>query len=385
MISILECNDNIDDIAKTHNDFIVKSISPIVDFYLEVYNIKNSLTNYSRNNTIIENIKKIPGIHGNTKRSLLSILFTKKKEIEKLNDSWKIKRTNLLSIQARNVNQILASLTFLSNNLNEIVSLNLNEIYSLNSALYNTYRVNLNPINFLLEKIFNYDWFISLNLDEDWNSYKLTEALGIKVCPYCNRQRTFTVKNNTDKITKPELDHFLPKKQHPLLALSFYNLIPSCTVCNRDLKGEIPFSYDTHLSPYEENKKHELIKYDYLPMSYGGAAGLSEDIKIQIKYLEGVSSNLKRKIEGNISVFKYEDISDNLTDIVQEIIYKRYISGDDYIKILKKTFPKANLTYEEAYRIAYGNYYNEKDFAKRPLSKMTKDIAYHIDSLKEFI
>lgn len=35
-----------------------------------------------------------------------------------------------------------------------------------------------------------------------------------------------------------DLDHFLPKSKCPLVALSLYNLVPSCSVCNEKLKGK---------------------------------------------------------------------------------------------------------------------------------------------------
>lgn len=34
-----------------------------------------------------------------------------------------------------------------------------------------------------------------------------------------------------------DLDHFLPKSECPLLGLSLYNFVPSCSVCNEKLKG----------------------------------------------------------------------------------------------------------------------------------------------------
>lgn len=34
-----------------------------------------------------------------------------------------------------------------------------------------------------------------------------------------------------------DLDHFLPKSVCPLIGLSFYNFVPSCSVCNEKLKG----------------------------------------------------------------------------------------------------------------------------------------------------
>ncbi|WP_411377680.1 hypothetical protein ACLHWR_05170 [Flavobacterium psychrophilum] len=93
---------------------------------------------------------------------------------------------------------------------------------------------------------------------------------------------------------------------------------------------------------------------------------------------------MKAKIDGNTKVFELNKIINEHKDIVQEIIKKRHISNDNYIDTLQKTFPEAKLTLEEAYRLAYGNFYGEKDFNKRPLAKLTKDIAVSIGSLKKY-
>ena len=41
---------------------------------------------------------------------------------------------------------------------------------------------------------------------------------------------------------RPQFDHWFPKKKYPLLAISFYNLIPCCTYCNSSVKGDIEFA-----------------------------------------------------------------------------------------------------------------------------------------------
>ena len=50
------------------------------------------------------------------------------------------------------------------------------------------------------------------------------------------------------------------------------------------------------------------------------------------------------------------------------------IAEDDYLKSVCSQFPDLFRDVEEAYRILYGNYYEEADFPKRPLSKFTRDI-----------
>lgn len=384
MISIQECNDNLDDIAKKHIDFIFDSINPIIDFYIEVYRIKSELKIGTHKSTINKQIDSIENVHGNGKISLLSKLFIDKKNIKKLEDSWRLKDDSKLLDEAKSTDAIIIALNLLKTDLRNILSINLNKIYAFSNIEYQHYRRNLSPLGFIYKSIFNYDWFISLDESSDWSAYHLTEALGVNVCPYCNRQRTFTVIKGKQKVTRPELDHFLPKHIHPILSLNFYNLVPSCTVCNRDLKGKIGFDYNTHLSPYEENENHEFLKFDYTPNTYEGAVGMNDEITISVKPSEDLSDELLTKVNGNISVFKYDDMSFHLRDMAQEIILKRHISNDEYIKILKTTFPDANLTFNEAYKIAYGNYFDEKDFSKRPLSKLTKDIAINLGALKKF-
>jgi len=58
----------------------------------------------------------------------------------------------------------------------------------------------------------------------------LAKNIGMKTCPYCNRQHTFTIYRG--KEIRPQFDHFYPKSKYPFFALSFYNLVPICPTCN---------------------------------------------------------------------------------------------------------------------------------------------------------
>ena len=86
---------------------------------------------------------------------------------------------------------------------------------------------------------------------DTWGAYALAQDLKVKVCPYCNRQYTFTVnKKKNLGGTRPEFDHFFDKARYPYLSLSFYNLIPSCHICNSNLKGTKEFSLVKNIHPY---------------------------------------------------------------------------------------------------------------------------------------
>lgn len=78
----------------------------------------------------------------------------------------------------------------------------------------------------------------------------LADSLQVTVCPYCNRHYTFTV-DSTWKI-RPQFDHFYPKSAYPYLALSFYNLIPCCPVCNH-IKREKRIEQNPYISGFNND------------------------------------------------------------------------------------------------------------------------------------
>lgn len=102
-------------------------------------------------------------------------------------------------------------------------------------------------------KVFDYDGFCNAR-SPDWCAYTLCQASSYSICPYCNQAFAFTVVG-TAKSFRPTLDHFFPKAEYPYLALSLYNLVPSCYVCNSSLKRDINFFDEEHLHPLEDDEE----------------------------------------------------------------------------------------------------------------------------------
>lgn len=142
-----------------------------------------------------------------------------------------------------------------------------------------------------LQEIFNYNTLISGNKD---NSYKIAEIKGRNTCTYCNRQYTITLKEDGEFITRPQFDHWFPKSVFPLLALSFYNLIPSCSICNSSAKGDQIFSFKKLIHPYKRSSPETDFRFSYLPDGEGGW-------KIDLYNLKGVEKD-------TFEVFKLRDI-----------------------------------------------------------------------------
>ena len=85
----------------------------------------------------------------------------------------------------------------------------------------------------------------------------IQEHLKVKTCPYCNAQY---LESRTDHrsgrlYTGMQLDHYLPKSQYGLLAMSLYNLIPSCSFCNHT-RGDQLLTVSMHHPGYRENDLH---------------------------------------------------------------------------------------------------------------------------------
>ncbi|MEM5682767.1 hypothetical protein AAHB64_01575 [Bacillus toyonensis] len=110
--------------------------------------------------------------------------------------------------------------------------------------------------------------------------------LGIKSCPYCNRQYITPMYSENGKV-RADLDHFYNKAKYPYFSISIFNLVPSCKFCNSSLKGTEDFEYNTNLSPYEDGFGDRL-KFSFEVKSYEDFLGDSK-IRIYLQEKIGVS------------------------------------------------------------------------------------------------
>ncbi len=185
------------------------------------------------------------------------------------------------------------------------------------------------PFKTIFEKIFNYEDFKNDGIN-NWNAYDLTNSINLKVCPYCNRLFTYTVRDrNNGALTRPELDHYLPKSKYPYFSLSFFNLIPCCNICN-SIKRDNEFSSLSIFHPYLENDTgEEDIHFEF---RYDENSETVEEIKEQLI----ISINPKPAHDGNIETFldKLETIYQEHKDISAISIWKKKIYTDEYIEFL---------------------------------------------------
>ncbi len=131
----------------------------------------------------------------------------------------------------------------------------------------------------------------------------LFESTQSITCPYCNMVEIKQTATDTNKIyNNYDLDHYYPKWKYPYLAISLYNLIPSCIECNRTYKRGKEFDSATHLNPHRDNFDDECKFYpifgEDLTVILNDINNLvstySRDKKKAIDYFE---TNISKKID----------------------------------------------------------------------------------------
>jgi len=235
-----------------------------------------------------------------------------------------------------------------------------------------------------LNQIFNYETFSSNgftkkktkqdNKDYVYSGNSLVKSLNISTCPYCNRNTIYSIDNGTKRTS--ELDHFYPKSKYPFFALSFYNLIPSCKVCNKIKRDNDDKEY---INPYDDRfDMNKNMKFG-LKITSSNFYHSSEGFDLEYKYSKSISKNEKNRIENNLTDFELKDLYQNHKDIILELIQKDVIYNDSYIDELYKSYEGTLFrNREDLERLISGGFIQDDEINKRPLSKLIKDITQEL-------
>ena len=226
----------------------------------------------------------------------------------------------------------------------------------------------LDPLAEEIHRSFSYPNFRARTI---YNAYHLANELNVNVCPYCNRQYTFTVSAENIDITRPQFDHFFSNTDFPLLALSFYNLIPSCYICNATLKGDTLFCLETHFHPYLGGFSKDF-KFIFQGLSPAAFEGLNEDYEVE--FLIDNTSVHRDRIGANADLFRLKEIYGHHKDQIREVVRRYHISGGRYLDRLAEMFELDRNDQEELYLLAFGNYHHVDKHELRPLARFVNDI-----------
>lgn len=193
------------------------------------------------------------------------------------------------------------------------------------------------------------------------------ENIEVHTCYYCNIDFINKFKKGKETKNAFTLDHVLEKADYPYLALSLYNLVPSCYVCNSKVKdSKIHFD---DFSPTNNNFDfNERVKFKSFITNVD--LQIKNESDLLIKLIESYSNKYDKYIES----LNLNDRYDYHKYKVIEMIQKRQDYPDSRIKELAKLTQK---TEEEVKQDLFGIYLDD-DFHKRPLSKLIKDISEEI-------
>ncbi len=188
----------------------------------------------------------------------------------------------------------------------------------------------------------------------------------VHTCYFCNIEFINTFMTKDEKIKNGfTLDHYIDKGKYPYLALSLYNLIPSCYTCNSKVKRvrsvETLSPASTH---FDFNNK---VKFKTFMQNRNLQIDCEEDFDLLLK--EDFSDIYKQyidvfELDGRYKYHKYKVI---------EMISRRKEYPDSRIKELALLTQK---TEEEVKQDLFGEYlFEDEDLHKRPLSKLVRDIS----------
>lgn len=282
-----------------------------------------------------ERIIKDNGLKKTKKRSAIILLKNEKDFINFLNNEDTIKK--LLKADVYNLRNIITVFETKFPNLR-------NTSNSLNRIFYNVFISNIYENN------------------KRFDGLKFVQSIDLNTCPYCNRAYIYAIKRNGT--IRPEIDHFYPKALYPYLGLSFYNLIPSCSVCNgTTAKGNKDSFKDNLKNPYEIKKDDFKFKLD-----------ITSPSKFDI--------TLDKKIDSNNDYFKLEEFYEYHDDIAHELYIKfKQENTKEHFSSLKKSLSGIGFDEDEIHRFLTCGYLKDEDLHKRPLSKLIKDISEELGIL----
>ncbi len=202
----------------------------------------------------------------------------------------------------------------------------------------------------------------------------LAKKINVKTCPYCNMHYTlyanekvkYKQKSKTLGLTRFQFDHFYDKLHYPMLSMSFYNLIPTCAVCNQGKSAKaLSLSYHPYYSDI-----HKLFHFEVAePLEPYTAARVKDEVEIALVPEPGVD---KDKFEEYIGTFHLKSLYGRHGDVVQEAYDKAY-EMPYYLNPTNFDF-LSNKDTDYLEQLWMGNYTKPEEIEKRPMAKFMQDI-----------
>lgn len=261
-------------------------------------------------------------------------------------------------------------------NLQDLITAQSDELFKLIEKIeQNIKKINnstkINVLKNTLKDIFKYDGKFQPIIASYFELY-----LNPRTCYYCNIDyiNVYEQQQNNRKEFKNKftLDHFIDKAEYPYLALSLFNLVPSCYVCNSKIKKSIKFYNDVklintnpYLGKFDFNNK---VKFKlFLDKSCKNLHIKSKD-DIDVPLKENYSNQYDKYIE----VFKLNERYKAHNDIVFAMIQKAELYPESRLKELQNL---TGIPFQQIKKDIFNLIDENDDLSKKPFSKLIKDIS----------
>lgn len=258
-------------------------------------------------------------------------------------------------------------------------------------------------------------------------AYWLMDQLDVRVCPYCNRMYTTHISRcgRDGGIIRADFDHFYPRSRYPYLSLCLFNLIPSCSYCNK-LKSDHAESYipdsslrdeDNNIEksrsiiyPYDEsfdepdssfyfqiipNRPSDIIMTgrsdEFTVKLQCRAPNLPEEMRDVLIKTEGIDNfdflqafpsvraHLERATESK-KLFQLEKLYDKQKKEIMRLIQLRYVYNQCSIKmILKPLMEESTMDDLSINSMLYCAFLGIDEWAESPLNKLKHDILNQLE------
>lgn len=267
------------------------------------------------------------------------------------------------------------------------------------------------------KKLFRYSQLSRINKSNPEKiSYWLQRQLQVPVCPFCNRIYTTTLFRES---VRPAFDHFFPRSEYPYLAVSLFNLIPICDICNKaksDRIDSIIYPYDESFDESFESNLPVHAAFRVIPngdQPWNVFRGQSEAFTIQFQPTNDAGETLEgsrcgmitsvdvqerfsmkgpaywNRITNSICVLKLEDLYDTHKNEIIRILRNRYQYNRVAITSILKPLLNGENPYAsdavlilEAQNMLYFANLDPEGWGITPLNKLKADILKQMDIIE---
>ena len=197
------------------------------------------------------------------------------------------------------------------------------------------------------------------------------KELETRTCYFCNIHYVNEYQVDESKYRNEfTLDHYYDKGSYPYLALSLYNLVPSCYVCNSKLKKTIELdTFAPNAKNFDFNQK---VKFKLLLSANCKNLHIESICDIEIPLKE----NYSNKYDKYIKVFKLNERYHAHKDIVFEMMQNIDRYPESRLKELQEF---TSIPYQQIKKDIFNLLDDDADLSKKPFSKLIKDISKELE------